>query len=396
MISRCPAWPLHLGDRLIVYHLARELSARGHQIDLIAYAQRPSDWSLSEQQPYTRFFHDVTLFSEPRRPAPEVLRRAVFPMARFPQKAEHAFASEVWREIERRVASTDYDFAHLFGGVQVYEFFGALGDLPAIITPYESYSLFLARLISHLTTDKAPAHKVVLARLQRVLASNFERWMFEPYRHTVVVSEADRDELLDINATLPVSVIPNGVDIPATRTTEREKNRILFLGNYEYAPNVDAAMWLAREIFPRIREQIADAKLWLVGNAPPPELRALASDHIEVTGRVVEVRSYFERATVFLCPLRIGAGIKNKVLEALAHGCPVIATPLSVDGIAVAHNRSALITSDATSLAVETVRLFKTPALQTELSTAGRALVEKSYSWGSVVDRYEALYHTLR
>src|SRR5690606_1868261 len=116
-------------------------------------------------------------------------------------------------------------------------------------------------------------------------------------------------------------------------------------------------------------------KLWLVGNAPTPAMQILASDRIKVTGRVPDVRPYLARASAFVCPLRFGAGIKNKVLEALALGLPVIATPLSVDGIHIQPDESALV-AEVAHFTPAILRLLRDPDLQQRLSTQGRELIE--------------------
>lgn len=390
LISRCPPYPLHLGDRLIVYHLAVELEARKHNLDLLAFTNRPEDWD--EQGQYDHLFGHVELIPEPPRTPLDYLKRQLLPASRFPRRAEDAWSPEMWRAIERRLAAERYDVIHLFGGVHVYEYFHALGSLPALITPYESYSLYLRRMVEH-----ASGVSHLAARAQWAIARGFERWMFEPYRRVVVVSERDRDELRALNPALQVEVIPNGVDMYEfrSRPTERLPDTLLFTGNYEYAPNVDAALRLATEILPQVRARVPDVKLWLVGNAPPPELMALASDTIKVTGRVPDIKPYLARATAFVCPLRLGAGIKNKVLEAMAMGCPVVATPLSVDGIHVTEGHDALITSDG-AMVESVVRLLQDTALQARLSTNGRALIESRYSWDHVAERYLALYQEIQ
>ncbi|MBL8164554.1 MAG: glycosyltransferase [Anaerolineae bacterium] len=387
LISRCPPYPLHLGDRLIVYHLAEELEALGHEIDLLAFANRAEDWH--EQGRYDHLFGQVRLFTEPRRSQGEYLRRALLPTARWPRRAEQSWSPEMWRAIEAALAATRYDALHLFGGIQVYEFAGALGGRPAVITPYESYSLYLRRALA-----SASGAARLTTRVQLALARHFESWMFTPYKRVVVVSERDRDELLGLNPALPVQVIPNGVDTYHFRP--RPTGRIpalLFVGNYEYAPNVDAALRLAREIFPAVRQRVPGVRLWLVGNAPPPELRALASDTIRVTGRVPDVRPYLARAGAFVSPLRLGAGIKNKVLEALAMGCPLVATPLSVDGIHVTDGHDALI-ADGDGLAEAVVRLLSDAALRSQLALNGRALIEREYAWEQVAAAYVGVYQS--
>ena len=383
-ISRCPPYPLHLGDRLILWHLARELSKRGHTLDLIAYTQFESDYNEIEY--YQPFFRQIHLSDEPQRTPVDYLRRVLFPHRRFPQTAEGAWSASMWRTIETAITQNPYDAIHVFGGVQVYEFAHLLREHHTIITPYESYSLYLKRAIMQ--------HGGLRNRLNRSMARQFEKWMFIPYAKTVVLTKQDKAELLDINPALPVEVIPNGIDLEYFQHQSRERDAatLLFVGNYEYEPNRDAALLLAQTIFPTIQQHIPDARLQIVGNAPPPELQALASDTIEVTGRVADVRPYLAQATVFVCPLRVGAGIKNKVLESLAMGLPTVATPLSVDGIAVQNGQRVLVTT-IENMADATVRVLRDRALQGTLSQNGRAVIEGHYSWSSVAKRYLDLYN---
>jgi glycosyltransferase involved in cell wall biosynthesis len=401
LISRCPPYPLHLGDRLIVYHLARQLARRGHVIDLIAFSDRFED--ISDRVHYADLFRHITVVAEPARTAFDYGLRLLNPGARFPQREGAAWSPAMWDAIRQHVDANHYDLAHLFGGIQVYEYAHAVEPLPAIITPYESYSLYLRRVVEQASSLDAESgavsrlrHRISMSQLllQWRMARSFETWMFKPYRKVIVVSKRDREELLDLWGRMPVEVIPNGVDLDYFQPEDkaREPNTLVFTGNFEYAPNVDAALRLANDIFPRVQMRIPGAKLWLVGNAPPPELEALASDAITVTGHVPDMRRYLAQAAVFVAPLRLGAGIKNKVLEALAMRCPVVATPLSVEGIAVLHNDEVLIADTDEQIAEETISLLTDPALGARLGASGRELIEARYSWAQVAEQYEAVY----
>lgn len=388
LISRCPPWPLHLGDRLIIWHLARELAQRGQVIDLLAFANDPRDHDDVDH--HRAHFGAVALIDEAPRSQFALLQRLLLPGARFPRHAGRASSPAMWRAIEQAVNTRDYDCAHFFGGIQVYEYRHAVGSLPALITPYESYSLYLRR---ELETRGGPAP---VLSLRHALARHFESWMFTPFERRVVVAERDRSELRRINPAPAWEVIPNGVDADWFRPgpAARECATLLFTGNFEYEPNVDAALWLAAELLPGLRQQGLEAQLWLVGHAPPRALRALAGDHVQVTGRVPDLRPWLQRATLYVCPLRKGAGIKNKVLEALAAGCPLLATPLSADGIAIEDGRHAVLAErDAFPAALR--RLLEDATLRDRLARAGRQLVESQYSWRQVATRYAGLYEAL-
>lgn len=386
LISRCPPYPIHFGDRLIIWHLARELVQRDYHLDLLALAQFDSDWN--EIAEYERFFRSVQLFEETERTAWMYLQRVLISNHRFPKQAEKAWQTNLWQAIEKQLASENYDVVHLFGGIQVYEFAALLKDIPTVITPYESFSLYLKRA--------AQQKGGISAHINRFMARHFESWMYSHYGRAVVLTEEDKHELLGINSQLRLEVIPNGIDLDyfVAKPIEREPATLLFVGNYEYEPNLDAARVLVEQIFPVVQASIPDARLQLVGNNPPAELQAWQSDAIDVTGRVPDVRPYLVQATAFVCPLRIGAGIKNKVLEALAMNIPVIASPISMEGIA-AKDGEQVIVSDVNSMAETVLHLLKNPILQQKLAQNGRPLIEANYSWRSVTDRYQTLYREL-
>jgi glycosyltransferase involved in cell wall biosynthesis len=393
LISRCPPYPLYLGDRLIVYHLARQLARRGHVIDLIAFSDRFED--IADRVNYADLFRQITVVPDPPRTVLDYGVRLFTPKTRLPQRADQAWSPSMWDAIRQHVEHFQYDLVHFFGGIQVYEYARAVKPLPAMITPYESYSLYLRRMVEG--EHPRAFLQGLRDRLQLRIARSFESWMFNHYRRVIVVSDRDRDELQTLNPGLPVDVIPNGVDLEYFQPEGKPRDplALLFTGNYEYAPNVDAGLRLATAIFPRLRERIPGAKLWIVGNAPPPELQAVASDAITVTGRVEDMRLYLEQAAVFVCPLRLGAGIKNKVLEALAMRCPVIATTLSLDGIAVNDGQEVLIANTDDEFVDVTMHLLGDTEKRERLGANGRALIEAQYSWSQVAERYESVYREI-
>jgi len=388
LISRCPPFPLHHGDRLIPYHLSRELAARRHLIDLLAFYDQPAD--LADIPRYERHFRSVTLIREPRRSLASYWLRAILPGRRFPHRAQASWSPEMWHAIQDKLAQHAYDVVHLFGGVQVYEYHALAAPLPNVIVPYESYSLWLERAIREARTPLARA----AAQMRRGMARRFERFMFTRYDRVVVLTDRDAEALRALNPATPTVTIPNGVDLDFFTPTgyEPDEPALLFTGNYDYPPNLDAALRLVRDIFPRVRQAVPGARLTLVGGNPPAALRAWASDDVLIPGRVPDLRPYFECALVYVSPLRLGAGIKNKVLETLAMQTPLVATPLSCDGIPVEDGRHVLLATRDDEFVERIVALLRDPARRAMLAQSGRRLVEEQFTWQRVADLYEALY----
>src|SRR5688572_23533081 len=143
LISRCPPFPLYQGDRLIPYHLARQLSSRHYYIDLIAFYNDPRD--IAEIPRYERYFRDIQLVREPYRGTFDYFSRMRREDEMFPTQASEAWSPEMWEAIQSRLSTFRYDMVKLFGGIQVYEYRDLVRTLPNVIVPYESYSLFLQR-----------------------------------------------------------------------------------------------------------------------------------------------------------------------------------------------------------------------------------------------------------
>lgn len=208
-------------------------------------------------------------------------------------------------------------------------------------------------------------------------------------RVAAVVTTSDADAAgFEALGAAEVVVVPNGVDVDRYRPPQSSSAAppdggpvLLYVGHFGYRPNVVAAMELATEVLPRVRRVVADARLELVGGDPPPELRALASPHVTVTGPVADTRPHLAGAAVAVVPLRAGGGTRLKILEAMAAGVPVVSTPLGATGLGAVNRRELLLAETPADLADATLRLLADRACATGLVAHARALVEARYSW---------------
>jgi glycosyltransferase involved in cell wall biosynthesis len=191
-----------------------------------------------------------------------------------------------------------------------------------------------------------------------------------------------------------VRVNPFGLELPAAAAADREEpDTLLFSGTFSHDPNRDAAIWLAREIMPRLLERRPGARLRIVGAGPPPEVRALAGPAVEVIADVPSMRPYIEAAAVVLAPVRTGGGMRMKVLQALATGKATITTPRGLEGFDVFGPEPPLtVAADADAIADAAATLLEQPERRLEQGRRARAFVERHYTPDAWAVRLTANY----
>ncbi len=193
-------------------------------------------------------------------------------------------------------------------------------------------------------------------------------------------------------------IVPNSVDLdafhPPAETIERKD--IIFTGNLSYSMNIEAATGMANNIFPKILEQCPDTKLRLVGTNPSPAVRALASDNVEITGFVPSVADEIRSARVAVTPLVSGAGLQNKVLEAMGCATPVVSTSIANAGIGAVDGVNILIADDPDKFAALVVKLLSDRDKAAEIGQNGRIFAEENFSWESTRDLLLQLYSELQ
>jgi len=186
-----------------------------------------------------------------------------------------------------------------------------------------------------------------------------------------------------------VWIIPNGVsvstDLPALMRSDHTEPTLLFVGTMSYPPNVDAAAFFCRDVLPLIRRQVPDVRVLLVGHEPPAEIRRFHDGTtVIVTGSVPSVQPYLAEASVAIVPLRFGGGTRIKILEALAHGRPVVSTTVGAEGLDLEDGKHLLLGDAPERFAEQCVRLLRDRELRRTLIHAGWTRVKRDYDWPSI------------
>lgn len=230
----------------------------------------------------------------------------------------------------------------------------------------------------------------------------YEQWFVNQCDMHVVVSERDREKLLEYGARVPVIVIENGVPLSrfcrstAGDVSRKGRFRIVFTGAMDYHANIEAVTEFAREVWPRLRADAPGLVFTIVGRNPVSGVRKLAEQEgIEVTGMVPDVWPYYVEAVAAVMPLRVGGGTRIKILEAMAAGVPVVSTGIGAEGLAAAPETHYLLANSNGEMLAALQSLLRDPARKTQMTEAARDFVRR-HDWALLGERLAQEFLGLR
>jgi len=383
MLSPTFPWPLNMGDKIRIFHVLRELARAGHEVSLFALAHEPyGPEGLEALKVHCKELHVIPVKNRSRLQAAikSIVSRKPYRVAKF--------ESPEFRQAVVEALQGDYDilWVHfletLTYGLQPHW----RGRRPLVVLDQHNAD---ERFWETYAREGRPwvrlFAKINLWQLRGIQASLLEQV-------DVILSaskeDADFTRTRLPNPTTQVWVVPNGVDTKSLRPPDITKrgNRIIFCGAMDVLMNIDAVEWFARCVFPRVREAVLDAEFWIVGRDPTPRVKALASlPAVRVTGRVEDVRPYYAEAKVAVAPFRYGGGTKLKVLEAMALGVPVVASPVGCQGIEVVPGKHLFKEEREEAFAERVINLLQDESLRRQMATEARRLVEERYSWHTIM-----------
>jgi sugar transferase (PEP-CTERM/EpsH1 system associated) len=275
-------------------------------------------------------------------------------------------------------------------------------NLPIIYDSVDCISSYLQQ--RHIFASSPLQRTFIASELKKM--QRYEAYALREFDRVLITSEHDRALLSTLITAQEgcggfdhVQVVPNGVDTSYFQPVyeAREDDSLVFCAKMDYYPNVQAMLVFCRDVLPHIWALRPHVRLTIVGNNPPPTVKALAEDQrITVTGYVPDIRPYLGRAAVALAPLLVAAGMQNKVLEALAMATPIVATPASCRALQVKDGVHLLIAEGAAPFAEAILRLLEDRKLAERLQRAGRVYVEAHHSWQHTADLLCSMYHSVR
>lgn len=293
--------------------------------------------------------------------------------------------NRVIEQIANLVSENTFDVLHVQTAMMAPVAAVARG-LPKILDFVDSLGLKLARRSRIEASWLRPIWRVEAKRMQK-----YERKQTGIFDRQIMTSSVDK---FAISKTSAIDIVPNGVELEKFPYVEgRFTNDIVFIGTMSYSPNVDAAIYFARKVFPLIRKSVPEARFLIVGANPSKKVQQLSRiPGIKVTGYVPSVHKYLAEAAVAVAPLRMGSGIQNKILEAMASGTPVVTTSLALGGIEAVPGEHVKVGNNPQELSNEIIHLLRDRREAIRIARNARRLIEEKYSWERSVAMLEKAY----
>jgi glycosyltransferase involved in cell wall biosynthesis len=370
-------------------------TGRRHAVDLIAMRPKAAANPNADAEARAALLEhcrsvSIVDISAATRPA-AMARRAAASLVTARSLTVSLFDSPEMRRLVR-AAVPQADVVHL-DSISLADYVADAGGKPTLMTHHGAESFMIRRRIAK---EPSLARKAFFA-VEWLTLQRAERRACPRVGVNVVMSALD-GQIMQATAPARYEVVENGVDVgffaplPVAGGTS-----IVFAGRLDQYSNRDGILHFMDQTWPRVVARHPDARITIVGSGPPERLRELAAQdpRIEVTGFVDDVRPYFARATVAICPIRDGGGTRIKVLDALAQAKPLVATTIGCEGLEVTPDRDVLIGDTPETFASQIGRVFDVAGLRASLAREGRATAERVYSWEHAGGKLSALYEGL-
>lgn len=387
-------YPLDAGGKIRAYNLIKFLS-KSYDIYLLSFVRN------LDQEQYTKhlrvFTKQINIVKRGSIWSIQNLFKSLF--SSRPLAINAYEVTEMRQKIKHLLSQVDIDMV-LLESFYTSGYIDAFAGERIILGTENTEYLFYKRYTDNLKlTSNLKLYLLKLPMYWDVLKMKFfEKLTWRKARLVLAVSEIDAG-IIRKHTQKEVVVVPNGVDLEFFSQIKKAPHsgfRAVFVGNWKYVQNVDAALYLIKEIWPEVEKKGLDLTLWLVGRNPPAKLRRLEKDNIRFITEVRDIREVYSQVDLSLIPIRAASGTRLKVLEALASQVPVISTKIGVEGIDVTEDVQYLNAQDPIEFVDKIGNLIENKALVRKITKAGLELVKKKYDWKVLVSdlniRLEKLY----
>jgi len=387
MLTPYLPFPLLSGGQIRTYNLLKKL-AHKHEITLFALIKEESERQYIPE--LEKYCAKVRVFKRSKHPF--TLRNIVKAgLSTYPFLVIRNHVPETIKSVESELAAEQYDLIHA-------ETFYMMPHIPKTQVPvilveqtieylgYESYAKKASPFIK-------PLLDIDVRKIKR-----WEKHFWQEANKLIVMSDADKKYIAqEIGNPKKIEVVYNGVDLSWFNQKRRvlpKQPTVLSVGTFKWLPNVEAVEFLLKKVWPLLKKHVPEVRLWIVGNAPTPDILEYQKldGNVTVTGGIPDIRSAFKGAHVLVAPVFSGKGTRYKVLEAMASGTPVIATKIAVEGLGVEDGKHVLIANSAKEMARQTAYLLNDQSMRQKLARRAKDFVATKYDWKYISKKLDQVY----
>ncbi|HET7152962.1 MAG TPA: glycosyltransferase [Candidatus Kapabacteria bacterium] len=382
MVPRYP-FPLIGGDRVKSYHLLKILAQR-HNVTCVSFVE---DHPLKPEYIQAVEELGVKVYPISLHKVKAAMRVALTSLSAKPLEVQYYMDARFRRMVRMLHRLRPFDLAISFF-MRTAEYARELPGTPRILIAEDARILLQQRAISSFRLS--PGY--FMRSLEHKKLLHYEPRIINEFDAVTYVSEAERAFMQKLNPEVRTAVITNGVDTDefAFSADQSHRKGIIFCGKMDVMHNVDMAVRIGKEIFPRLKKEFPDLEYTIAGKNPVRAVRALARNDIHVLGEVPHVQESIRSAALFVHPQKVGTGIQNKILETMALGTPVVTTPLGISGINAQDGVHARITRTEDFVAV-CAQLLRSEIDRARMAQNARALIEREHTWEAVASQMDAV-----
>lgn len=377
-------YPPFRGDKLKIYNLCKRLAEK-NEIHLITFTEHKSDLQYLDK--LSPIFKRMEIVNLPKLQS--LFNSAVGLFQKFPLQVQYFKSNEFSSRLKQLLSEEKYDAIHVQHirmaqyAIPYKQYFRIL-DLPDAFSLYWQRRKEVPRSILSKMLDNIESKRVI----------KYEEYVLNEFNLNLVCSQEDQAFLIKNHQVSNIELLPNGVDTQQFKPGKHDYSHnetLLFTGNMDYDPNVDAVIYFVDEILPTIVKAFPNVKFVIAGQRPIEKVKALDNGkNVFVTGFIPDLSDTYNSASVVVAPLRFGAGTQNKVLEAMSMGIPVVCSNIGFKGLGIKDGEGAFMRLGANEFADQVIKLLSDEELRKATGKKGIEVIEKSFTWETISEKLAA------
>lgn len=387
MLTPYLPYPLLSGGQIRTYNLLKKL-ANKHEVTLFSLIKDNDEKKyIPELEKYCK---NVRVFKRSSKPftLKNILKTA---FSSYPFLVIRNHAPEIISAVEEELAKNKYDLIHA-------ETFYMMPHIPKTTIP----TILVEQTIEYLGYESyAKKASFLIRAILTIDINKIRRWEKHYWKvcdTLIVMSEDDKKYISkEIKESKKIEVVANGIDTKWFEEVKKTKHKdptLLSVGTFKWLPNVEAVEFLVKRVWPLIKKELPNAKLWIVGNAPTENvyLYEKRDPSIKVIGRIPDIRDAFSGVDVLMAPVFSGKGTRYKVLEAMASETPIVSTSTAVEGLNVKNGVHVMIDNTEQGMATLAIELLNNPEKRKNMAQYGKKFVKNNYDWSLISNKLDIIY----